>query len=784
MPPPPRSISRAWLLVPLCAFGFLIWTNVQRAQRVEAVTNTDREAVIDATSPTGYAGGKRWLIVPEHNNRSYQWIAETQQMLARGEWRVRHVDYENAPSGREVHSASPYRWWLALIAWIDHAISGRPIGISVEGAALWADPLLHLLLLIGTTLFVARQFGPFPAALLSVGLVFLFPFAGGFLPGAPDDHGLARIFALWSVLPLLSAVGVGGTEFANERGRVRRLVFMAGIAGGFGLWIDVVSQGPLLLGISLGAIVAAWLSSRGEKENSPDTREPTPWRLWALAGATICLAAYLIEYFPAQMDFRLEVNHPLFGLAWLGVGELLTQIETGLRAGKFSWTRRTVFGFVLAIAAVAALPVALRLTGSQLFFARDLQATRLTYLPDGAVAQSLAAWITRDGLTKAAAATCLPLLLLGPPVWMLARGKTARSSRAAIALIAGPAIVALGFAYFQLAWWNMFGAILLVIVVAVSTALSATNVSKHRRWLWSGCVGFVLLPGLVQLLPSQRKGENIEFTRLEVEGLIERTLAHWIADRAGSGNVVILVPPDRTTSWCFHGGIRGLGTANWENREGLSATIRIVTATTADEAQALINQRGVTHLVLPSWDTDLDEFARWTLRNPNDAFIAALHHWALPPWLRPLPYRLPAVTGFENQSVAIFEVTEESNRAAALSRLAEYFIEMQQIDHAGSTSPGLQRYPTDLGALVALARVEKARGDATAFAKSFNAVTISLASGSDRALPWDRRVSLAAVLAIGGRNDLAREQAARCFKEITEARIRSTSFWYWEKRTA
>src|SRR5688500_7493843 len=151
-----RLPSRIWLLIPLCALGFLVWTNWERARRVDAVTMTDAEdAVVDAASATGYAGGKRWLIVPEHNNRSYQWIAETQQMLMQRQWRVRHIDTENAPLGRDVYSASPYRWWLGLIAWVDHTFSGRPLGLSVERAALWTDPLLHVLLLVFTTIFVA-----------------------------------------------------------------------------------------------------------------------------------------------------------------------------------------------------------------------------------------------------------------------------------------------------------------------------------------------------------------------------------------------------------------------------------------------------------------------------------------------------------------------------------------------------------------------------------------------------------------------------------------------------
>src|ERR1017187_7077941 len=91
-------------------------------------------------------------------------------MFAGGEWRVRRVDYENAPDGREVFATSPYRWWLGLVAWFDHVLSGRGSGPSLERAALLADPLIHLLLLAGTTIFVAWQFGAFPGALVSVGI--------------------------------------------------------------------------------------------------------------------------------------------------------------------------------------------------------------------------------------------------------------------------------------------------------------------------------------------------------------------------------------------------------------------------------------------------------------------------------------------------------------------------------------------------------------------------------------------------------------------------------------
>ena len=48
-----------------------------------------------------------------------------------------------------------------------------------------------------------------------------------------------------------------------------------------------------------------------------------------------------------------------------------------------------------------------------------------------------------------------------------------------------------------------------------------------------------------------------------------------------------------------------------------------------------------------------------------------------------------------------------------------------------------------------------------------------LGSGADRYLPWDRRVSLALVLAQAGRVEQARAQVERCLREASDPRLRS-----------
>ncbi len=777
------------MIIPSCAIGFLIWINCDRVQRVEYVSNLADWSVdtpaVDPTSPTGYADGTRRLLVPDHNHDSYQWIATTQQMLASGQWRVRHVDYDNAPFGRELHSASPYRWWLALLAWCDHVISGRAFALSVEHVALFADPLLHLLLVAGTAIFVAWRFGAFPAALISIGLVTLFPWAAKFLPGAPDHHILAQICTLWSVLLLLAgisprrSVAVPSDGAAAGNLSANRWFFLAGVAGGFGLWINLASQVPVIAGIVLGALMAACIA-RGGTTPGPDKLPATPpWQVWALGGGAMSLAAYLVEYFPANMGLRLEVIHPAYALTWIGGGELLARTAGWIQHGKFARTRRDIIMVTLAALALAAAPATIRLSGSHGVLINDPLAERLTNLPLDVVALNLAAWIARDGLSLTAWAMCLPVLLTGPAVWLLGRRGVGVGLRTSIALALGPVVVASVLAFVRLRWWNTLDGVLLGLLVAVAMTPQAAINSRRNGWLWLGSIGLISWPGVLLLLPEAGAAKHDVFTEGEVTGLIQRDLAHWLAIRAGSGGAVVLAPPALTTSLYFHGGARGLGTFYWENYDGLTAAIRIANASNPEDAQELVRQRGITHIIIPSWETTLDDYVVLAQGRdsgsgqPMKTFIDALHLWVLPAWLRPMPYRLAKIGGFEGQSVTVLEVVDEPDEAVALSRLTEYFIEMGEIDRAAAKRDELQRHPRDLAALVALAQVELALGDDAAFTGAINKFLPYLARGPVKALPFDRRVTLAAILAKGKRLDLARGELKRCSTEVDASRLRS-----------
>ncbi|HVU24023.1 MAG TPA: hypothetical protein VHE13_07850, partial [Opitutus sp.] len=464
---------RSWLIVPVCACGFLIGINANRIRHLDYVTTAaGAPPAVDAASPTGYAGGVRAFIPGGHDVASCEWVAQVQQMFAQGEWRVRHVDYDYAPQGRDIVSASPYRWWLATLARLDHLFSGRPLAIAVEHAALFSDPLLLVLLLIGTTVFVVRRFGVLPAALTAAGLAATFPLAAAFLPGQPHGEGLQLAAAVWSVLPLLLAGRHASTE------SLRNHFVAAGIAGGIGLWLGVGTELPVLIGVVAGATLAARMT-RGDPEAAP-----LPWRAWAMAGALTCLAARIIEFLPAHdPGWRLDVVHPLHGLAWLGVGELLARADLFLRG--LPGARRRGGYVVVALAAIAVLaPVALAIRDHAALFGPTPEATRLTMLFDGTSADNLFAWLAHEGVSHFSVATLLPLLLVVPAVWLLVRRLADAPQRAAVAIALGPVAATFAVACLHLRAWSAVDATALALLVALTSgALPVVS-----RWLWGGAI--------------------------------------------------------------------------------------------------------------------------------------------------------------------------------------------------------------------------------------------------------------------------------------------------------
>jgi hypothetical protein len=748
--------------IPALALVFLLTITLVRIADVQRLTQlTSRPPAIDASSPTGYAGGVRLLIAPGHNNESYQWIAQTQQMIATGEWRLRHVDYDNAPTGRTLYSPSPYRWWLGAMAWLDHLVSGKPIGLSVERAALWADPLLLMLFVSAGTVVVATRFRSRAASVFAVVTASLYPLGGAFLPGCPDDVGLVLILSVGSALTLLAGVLPAAASSRPEA----KWFIASGILGGLALWLKVSTSVPLLVGLAIGALAGSWLAGAG--------RAALPWRTWGIAGAATTLLAWLIEYAPAHLDLsaaRLNEVHPLYTLGWLAGGELLTRVQRW-RQGERPFPRwRDMAVTALAVLAIAAVPLVMLVKDAPGFLMKSTFAFRLSALGEGLEAGNLFRWLVQETQLSRVVAVALPLTLLVAAGWLW---RAAPERRRAMLLVAAPLLIAIAFACVQLSWWSQVDAMLLVLAVAL-TARTADAAEPSASSAWCGLAAVaVSLPGILPLVADSGRAANAQPTRAEQLSLLERDFAHWLARRAGPDGAIVLAPPNLTVSLFYHGGLRGLGSPYLSNEAGLLGTIRIAGAISPDEAFALAKGRQVTHVVLPAWDQFLDAYARTAPGPAKFTFMGLLQRWQPPRWLQPVPYLHSAIKDVTENGIVVFEVTEVQDQAPSLSRLAEYFAAMGQLELAYRVAQALTwDYGSDLGAQVAKARTEIARGDQEALAQTLTGIRRGLKDGTDEALPWDRRVSLALVLAEGGLTADARTQAQRCMEEMDDVQMR------------
>ena len=156
-------------------------------------------------------------------------------------------------------------------------------------------------------------------------------------------------------------------------------------------------------------------------------------------------------------------------------------------------------------------------------------------------------------------------------------------------------------------------------------------------------------------------------------------------------------------------------------------------------------------------------------------FIELLKNWTLPPWIRPVAYVWPQSAGLDGQSIVVLEVGDPQSEPLAQSRLGEYFLEMGWVELAAKHRARLRRYRTDAGAMIALCQLEAAAGDVPESDALFEALLALLKNVGDRNLPWDRRVSLATLLASRRRLDLAREQVRRCAADASEPWLRALS---------
>lgn len=642
-------------------------------QQATAMNLSDRSS---ETRPVSTEVRERNLILPTSGIDGKWWVMHTEQMIREGAWRVRHTAQDNSPVGREVHWSSGLMWLLGGMAFVIHWWTAQPVIDCVAHAAVLAGPVMMVIALGGFGSLLACRYGLRVAAFGIFAYGTCFPLGEFFRLGDCDHHGMVGWFAMVSVFCL--AAGGAGFVSKDKNGNVptvgsrlaRRWFIASGIAGAAALWVSAATEIPVLAGIALGALLAGWALRRNEKYAA----FPELWRTWGLAGGLTSLGFYALEYFPSHLGWRLEVNHPVFAFAWWGGGDLLCRLLRKMNGQSFVERLGRDYFFLGMAVVFLAIPVLLvALLAKEMFWVSDrfLLALHTDHIGEfqpffKAIFLSNPAIMLMHGLLW-------PVLTLIAVIYLSIKKSIPAAWMAPLSLTLLPSLVMLGLAMMQVRWLGIAAGlwVLLGTLVAAMLLREKLNPPLDRRLIWVFC-SIALVPVIIHLalLAGRMTAASVIPERLArdiLPNVLARDVVHRIAEADPEHRPVILGGPTTSTEFAYYGGVGVIGTLYWENMPGLKAAADIFAATDTETAKKMIIDRGITHVLLCSWDEFAGNYACLRQRfqpeaakEPGETFmVRLLEHRELPSWLRPLYYPVPPEFGLQGQWVQLFEVVPE-----------------------------------------------------------------------------------------------------------------------------
>ncbi|MEN9637951.1 MAG: hypothetical protein RL077_6355 [Verrucomicrobiota bacterium] len=613
------------------------------------------------------------------------WVRHAMNLVEGDSLRLRHTMIDNAPQGREVHWNSLWAWMIAGSGYVEHLMTGKPMAAAIEMGARWLGPLTLWGLTVLISAWAARRGG------LVIGLAVVAAMIGkdriyeGFFPSYVDHHGLLTVAVLGVVLGVVF-MGAGWWRPAQEDGGVeilpntpeqaREAAIFSALAGALGMWVSAASVIVPIAVVGVAGLITI-LSRRTPPAGAGEQFDAETWRTWGRVGALGSTVCYFLEYFPAHLGMRLEANHPLYSLAWLGGSELLAQAGERWhgpkaarwdRPGRLVWAAGLVMLPVLVIGIwksrvfVVADPFLARLHADYIqefqpvwktFLSMDARAIRLIFLND-----------------------FLPALIgLG----LLAAGR--RRLTAGMFSAAIIAATLLGLGCLQARWLLNASAAQIPLVVLMIVAVAAWIPKRWRSLAAGGLIAAIFLPALV--LRIQGSASDIEARRIaakDVMGMLFRDMAATLRNSQPQGPITVLASPNVSTGVGYYGNFQTLGTLYWENNDGLKAAGAILSAKTDDEAAGLIQKYGVTHLAMVLEENFIAQY--YTLLHPGATAAEVqkcfghqvLLEKLIPRWLQILPYQVPEDLKMLNQQVMLFKVNFKQNEMEAF-----YHIAMTQI---------------------------------------------------------------------------------------------------------
>ena len=592
-------------------------------------------------------------VVPSRYADTQMWVRHAVAADAAKVARLRFTHDDNAPKGREVHWASPLLWLLRT------ASQTR----DIEQAIRWLNvPLLFAFVVLFST-WAALRAGAAAGVLIALAMIGHRGFYESFAPLNVDHHSLlvAAVLGLLLGLVFMGAgwwkPNLGGTFTTlppSDLATAKRAAVLSALCGATGLWISAASVLPAIAisGVA-GLLATLW---RGESAERDGARfEPQVWRLWGQVGGGLSIFFYLVEYAPADLGLRLEVNHPLYGLAWWGGAELVGNAGAWFLERSRPFRRRLLWRSVLPGIAILAVPAVLYFGGRNVFslsdpFVADLRHFVLEGKSLPAIVDSLG--ISAVAYQLASVGLLIPAVILA---WR-ARGEGATL----LGFITLVALAFIGLGFWEIRWWSIGSATQIVLLLVLIA-------SVRRRWPWVIALSLIaLLPASLLRIASTRNAVRAGIVdERDILQPLYRDIAATLRATQPEGDITLLASPNASMGIGYYGNFRTIGTLFWENAPGLKAAAAIFSARTEAEAAALVRGRGITPIAMVSTASFLSEYFR--LLNPGTPVDEGKQTFGyrlatspgLAPWLQPIAYRQPPDLKFSQATVFLFKVAFE-----------------------------------------------------------------------------------------------------------------------------
>jgi hypothetical protein len=625
----------------------------------------------------------------------YVWNRHAEKLGENGEWRVRFTDMDNAPYGREVHWSSGFAWYLRGLGEIYRHYTGDTLRNSIYRMSIWANPILLVIALGLFASLSARRFGPLCGSVLAIGMITTASFYEGFLPAYPDHHGITA-FALMGLIFGIAWAGAGwvqksdGTAFLPPRSlrQARHGMIFSAICGSAGLWISAFSTAMVLSGIGLAAIVTTLLFRR-DAEKCGCVFKTSLWRTWTIWGGGGALAFYFLEYFPSNFGVRLEVNHPFYGLAWVGGGWIISVICGWLveeKGSPFPWKK-----LILPLLACSALPATILLGGPAVYIPGDAFMAGL--FKNIAELLPLVTRINMGAITWKVAFGYFPIFIL----LALALSFTRRvdgGSKAVLFFVCIPIAMITAMQFYQVRWGMLNGPLYIALAGLVvpqlwqlvpplpqARSIAAIILLASAYFFSVDTVRGMVLPFWKQYSSKN----NIEVGAGQILALLHRDVAKTIVQNSNGKPVTVLSSPNSSCLLSTLGGFKTIGTLYWENVDGLKTAAQLLNAQSDDKALAMLQKHGVTHVYLMTWENFIGPYFQIINPNPvpglsleNSFGRKALFNKSIPKWARPVPYPKNFLTNALGQDILLLEVAPNQSQDEAEFHLARYARIQQQ----------------------------------------------------------------------------------------------------------